>query len=180
MQSELRKKNGQLGMKYPLVTWVNAYNEIMEVGVPRFMVEQKIDPVFIDLDNWKEGIQGPKPVRGVYRDLMCIQTGDGHFCYPDRRHIAELAAMDYRRRHDAMYGRSHEEEAPEYVKEWKREKLRRDMVTREEKHTAERRFMIRDHYRARKRRIFHNLPNEGRRPDPYRESIKQRERAKVS
>lgn len=175
MQGLTRVINGQTRLKYAAQSWGDGFGKIFDIGFPRFMVEQWVDPAFVDLAHWNTKLQGPKPHQGMYLDLMCIQTADGHFCYPDRRHLTELKAMDYRKRHDALYHAA-DEVAPQYVRDMKVKALNDRDAAIKEKSRAQRRFITRDHFKENLHRITHKHPNEGLARDKYAESRKLREK----
>lgn len=177
-QSIFRTAFGQTRMRYSLQTYESATGEYYDIGSPRFIVESKIDPIFIDLEGWNVPMQGPKPIRGLYQFVCAIQTPEGGFCYPDSRHIAAIKRMRWAREQDPLTY-SHEEKKPEYERLKKIKETTDAIADRDAKRKAARREMIHEHYKSRKRRMFHHLPNEGRIPDPYVESKKQKSKGGI-
>lgn len=170
-QSIMRGKLGQTRMAYPVQSYGDDFGNVIDIGTPRWIVEQLIDPVFIDFSSWDFELQGPMPINGMYRHLMTIQTEAGEYCLPDGRFISELRAMAYNKTNARLLG-SHEEVAPE----WETKQKIKDMIYEEDIKNAqtrtERKSDIRHFLNQRRRRLFNRNPNEGRALDPYKERKK--------
>lgn len=170
-QSIMRGKLGQIRMVYPVQSYGDDFGNIIDIGVPRWIVEQLIDPVFIDFSSWNYELQGPMPINGMYRHLMTIQTEKGEYCFPDRRFLTELKVMAHNKQNARLLG-SHEEVAPE----WETKQKIKDMIYEEKiaeaKTRTNRRGDIKHFLNQRRRRLFNKNPNEGRALDPYKQSQK--------
>lgn len=168
-QDCLRMKAGVVGQEFWLQQWPDGDDEVYEVGTPRFMIREKYnDPRDTGIHSWNEKLQGPKPVRGLYKGILCVQTPDGGFRYPDRQVLRELAAMDWLTRHSSEHF---------FARQAREQRVIEDVTMRKEKRRQSIKDNIKTRMKERARRLFHHLPNEGRRPDPYLESKRQRERA---
>lgn len=170
-----RVVNGKQMLMHPCQSYIRG-GELYQIGYPRFIVQQKMDPVFVGLDTWDEKLQGTKPYTGVYTFLACVQTTKGGFRLPDRTLLEALKALDWNKRHATLYG-SHMEKPPEEASQWAVTKMMSDIDIAEQKAREEQKDRLRRVLKENQRRIFSKLPNEGRARDPYREAQKQREKA---
>lgn len=171
-QEVLRRTGYGVKMVYPCQTYVRG-GEFVDVGIPRWIVEVKIDPAMLNLEAWKEDIQGNVPHRGQYIHHMTIQTPDGWYCLPDNRHLTRLREMIYHKRKAFQPTRS-DEATHEYVK---RQEMRDYYYARQQKELkrrAELRGRIKDYYQRDKNRICSLHPDEGKRTDPFTASRKMK------
>ncbi len=166
--------NGKQMLMHPCQSYTRG-GELYQIGYPRFIVQQKMDPVFVGLDTWDESLQGAKPYTGVYTFLACVQTTSGGYRLPDRTLLEALKALDFNKRHAPLYG-SHMGEVPEEAKQWGVQKMLSDIDIAEQKVRLEQKDKMRRVLMENQRRIFSKLPNEGRAKDPYRESQKLKEK----
>ncbi len=166
-QKLTRISNGDVVMQHPIQQFI-INGSTYQIGIPRFIVQQKMPAEEVGLETWDENLQGPKPYRGLYIFLACIQTPTGEFRLPDVDFLLQLKHLEYNKRQAIAYQKS-----PEATK-WKSMALQADVEHTQMIIDRKRRADVRHFFNERMRRIKSEHPNEGRALDPYRESKKQK------